>query len=283
MSVGTSLAPEAIVGALDAAAERRETPCGDGTMAWRAWGRGTPVVLFHGAHGSWTHWIRTIDALRARHRVLAPDLPGHGESALPPRTDDVGAMAGVIVDGLRRLPETGPFALLGFSMGGVVAAHVAAQAPDLAERLVVVDAGGLGTPPGHFVSTPVRGLEGAALMAAHRANLLALMLHGPDAVDALALHVQAANVPRTRIQPRPLVMPDRRLVALPEIRCQVDLIWGEHDAPHPDPERQAAVVRQFHPDASLDVLAGAGHWAMYERADAFNEAALRLLAAPRRR
>lgn len=278
-----SRSPQSIVGELEADAERFETPCGDGVMAWRAWGEGPPVVLFHGAHGSWTHWIRNIDALRRTRRVLAPDLPGFGESAPPPRTGEVQSYAEEIAAGLRLLPEDGPFDLLAFSMGGVMAAHLAAIAPELTRRLILVGAGGLGTAPGHFVSTPIRGLEGEALRQAHRANLLALMLRSEDAVDDLALYAQGLNVPRARVQPGPLVVPDKLLQALPRITAQIDAIWGEFDAPHPEPEVQAAVIRRFQPDAELRVIAGAGHWVMYEGGEAFNQAALELLESPLRR
>jgi pimeloyl-ACP methyl ester carboxylesterase len=275
-------APDAIVDGIERQAERFESPCGEGRMVWRAWGAGRPVVLFHGAHGSWTHWVRNVDVLRRRYRVLSPDLPGHGESDLPARTDDVRSFAEAIADGLRLSSEHGPFDLLGFSMGGVIAAHLAAIAPELVRRLIVIDSGGLGTPPGSIVGTRVRGLEGRALREAHRTNLLGLMLHAEDSVDDLALYVQARNVPRTRVQPAPLVMPDKLLQALPHVHAQIDLIWGEHDRAHPDPELQASVVRRFQPDATLHVVAGAGHWVMYERAEAFNGLVLDLLDQPLR-
>ena len=76
--------PEEIVGAIAATSERIETPCGDGSMVWRAWGRGPALVLLHGGHGSWTHWLRSIEALSAEYKVFAADMPGYGESASPP-------------------------------------------------------------------------------------------------------------------------------------------------------------------------------------------------------
>jgi len=273
--------PQAIVAELEDAARRFETPCGEGALVWRAWGEGAPVMLLHGAHGAWTHWIRNIGALTAAGRaVLAPDLPGFGDSTPPPVVDDPRSYAEALAEGLARLPFAAPLDVVGFSTGAVLAAHMAAVAPGLVRRLVLVDAGGLGTPLGAIQSATVRGLEGAALREAHRANLLGLMLHADDAVDDLALHVQAANVPRARVRPAPLVIPDQLLRALPHVRCPIDLVWGEHDRPHPNPQAQAAVVRRHHPDAGLRVIRGAGHWVMYERAEAFNAELLGLLAAP---
>ena len=135
--------PDAVVADLERRAIRSETPCGEGAMVWRAWGEGEPLLLLHGAHGSWTHWIRNIGALSARRRVLAPDLPGYGESAVPPRPDDGESFAEAIAAGLERLVgHEAPIDVVGFSLGGVLAGALAATAPHLVRRLIVVDAGG---------------------------------------------------------------------------------------------------------------------------------------------
>ena len=66
-------------------------------MVWHSWdesgGKAPLVVLFHGGAGSWRHWIRTIPALLPDWRVLAPDLPGLGESDMPPDDEDAFAIA----------------------------------------------------------------------------------------------------------------------------------------------------------------------------------------------
>ena len=72
------------VSALADQARLAASPCGDGEMVWRIWGEGPPLVLLHGAHGSWTHWFNNIPGLAKHFTVLAPDLPGMGDSAMPP-------------------------------------------------------------------------------------------------------------------------------------------------------------------------------------------------------
>jgi len=52
-------------------------------MVWRVWGGGPPLVLLHGGTGSWMHWIRNIEELARDFTVVAPDIPGSGESASP--------------------------------------------------------------------------------------------------------------------------------------------------------------------------------------------------------
>ncbi|WP_128422763.1 alpha/beta fold hydrolase, partial [Delftia tsuruhatensis] len=75
---------------LRARARRLTTPLSaarpdDGHMVWHVWGEARagvlPVVMLHGGSGSWTHWLRCMDALLAQGRQLwIPDLPGFGDS-----------------------------------------------------------------------------------------------------------------------------------------------------------------------------------------------------------
>lgn len=278
----SDLATPSEVAALEARASRHETPCGDGVMVWRAWGAGPPLLLIHGGHGAWSHWIRNIDALAQAWTVWAPDLPGCGESAMPPG-EDMGGLIDALAAGLHRLIQP-PQSLdvVGFSFGGVVGAELAARRPALVRRLVLVDSGGLGTPLGPVATQPVRGLEGDVRGAAVRANLLTIMLHAEASVDELALYLQETNAARGRLKPRPLMLPHRLLDTLPRVGAQVDAIWGERDGPHPDPEVQMAALRRLRPDLDFQVVAGAGHWVMYERAEAFNRALIALLRQPLR-
>jgi pimeloyl-ACP methyl ester carboxylesterase len=268
-----------VVADLERRARRFQTPCGDGFLLWRAWGSGPPVLLTHGAQGSWSHWIRNIDALARERTVWAPDLPGYGESAMPPREEQA-AIAEVLATGLLELlaPEL-PLDIIGFSFGGVVAAHLAALHPELVRRVILVGCGGLDTPVGEIHLRRVRGLEGEERRAAHRANLLGLMLHHPASVDELALHLQVTNGSRARLNAAPLVMPDKLLEALPQVSARLDAIWGAHDRPHP-PVGQEKVLHSIHPDLDFRVIAGAGHWVMYEKPVEFNHTVLDLLAGP---
>jgi pimeloyl-ACP methyl ester carboxylesterase len=282
MDDSTPRTPQQIVDGLDQAAERFETPSGEGTMAWRAWGAGPPLVLLHGANGGWTHWIRNIPRLARSRRVICADIPGFGESAPPAVIDSAWVVAEVLAEGLRGLGVAAPFDLVGFSFGGVVGTHLAAAAPELVRRLVIIGAGGLDTPIGKVDFTRLSGLSHAERMEAQRRNLLGLMLHAEASADELAVYLQMNKTSRGALDAPALVLPDKLLGVLPKVTCQVDLIWGELDRPHPDPELQASVVRRTHPDAELHVVPGAGHWAMYENAPAFNAALEDLLDAPLR-
>jgi pimeloyl-ACP methyl ester carboxylesterase len=275
--------PAAIVAEIEGRARRVETPCGEGIMAWRIWGSDTgrtPVVLGHGAQGAWSHWIRNIDALVGSGRlVIAADLPGHGDSADPATSDHPGISA-ALAQGLRQiLGEGRQVDLVGFSFGGVAFSYLASYHPEIACRLILVGCGGLDTPLGHVDLRRVGGLQGEERQAALKANLLGLMLHHPESADDLAIHLLVRNAKRSAIDPQALVIPDRLAAVLPDVTVPVDAIWGEFDRPHPDPHLQEEVLRRYHPNSDFRVVADAGHWAMYERPDAFNATLLAMLDA----
>jgi pimeloyl-ACP methyl ester carboxylesterase len=122
-------------------------------------GGGPPLLLLHGAHGSWMHWIRNIPYYARSYTVWAPDLPGFGESALPERVDDGDCFGDMLALGIRELlAEHAPLDIVGFSLGGVLGVHLAAVAPELVRRLILVDTGGLNTPRGHMPTTSFRRL-----------------------------------------------------------------------------------------------------------------------------
>ena len=114
-----SEATKAFVEGVAGEAERLETPCGDGHLVWHSWGSGRPLVLLHGGYGSWTHWIRNVLPLSRHFHVLAPDLPGLGESATPPEPWTAQGLAAIVVAGIDRiLPREAELRLAGFSFWG---------------------------------------------------------------------------------------------------------------------------------------------------------------------
>jgi pimeloyl-ACP methyl ester carboxylesterase len=103
-----------------------------------------PVVLFiHGILGSRRNWAQPIDRIDDNHRVIVPDLFGHGESAKPVGDYSLGAHAATmrdLLDGLGIERVT----LVGHSLGGGIAMEFYYLFPQRVERLVLVASGGLG-------------------------------------------------------------------------------------------------------------------------------------------
>lgn len=267
----------------EAAARCHEVPCGDGAMVWHSWGEGAPVVLLHGGSGSWTHWVRNIAALVATgHQAWIPDLPGFGDSARPPAGGDADALPGPMEAALQALLGDAPVDLVGFSFGSMVAAFMAAQRPARVRRLVLCGAPALGVEPAAPLVLKAWGhlAPGPALDAAHRENLARLMLARPESIDALALAIHAANLPRDRMRLRRLSRTDVLLRTLREVRCPVWGIWGSEDVLYRGAADRIAPALAAAPDfRGLALVPGAGHWVQFEDAPAFDRALAAALSA----
>jgi len=271
---------QALLEQLDRTARHWETPCGDGTMVWRGWGDGPVVLLVHGGAGSWRHWARNLAALSRFHTVIAPDLPGLGQSARAPDPISAESVAALVGQGLVQvIGAEAPIHLAGFSYGGVIAGLVAANAADRVRSLTVIGTGGLGPPNRSVELVRVRDRIGADRLAAHRDNLLRMMLANPASVDALALEIQEQNTKQARLNSGFMWMSRALHDALPLVRGHVHAFWGEHEMPDRAMLNvRIGLLRQARPDVEIEVIPHAGHWVFYEAAERFNKALLRILA-----
>lgn len=105
------------------------------------YGQGEPVILLHGLFYDCTTWDRVGHDLSDSFRVIAPDLPGFGESEKPPKHRfkySIAGFAEAIAD-LYGALELGRASLVGHGLGGAVALTLAATHPELVSRLVLVD------------------------------------------------------------------------------------------------------------------------------------------------
>jgi pimeloyl-ACP methyl ester carboxylesterase len=275
--------PAAFLDRLERAARRTETPCGDGTMAWRLWGEGPVLVLFHGGAGSWRHWAHNIDVLSREYRLLVPDLPGLGESAFPPSATSAEAIAEVVAAGIDVVLGHDTFYdLVGFSFGGTMASCVAAIHGARLRSLTIVGSGRVGPPSSGIELLKVRHLTGHERMAAHRTNLNRLMIADPAKIDDLALTIQDWNTMRSRVKTPILSSSGALWRALDKVHVPVNGIWGERDAPaNPRAHERVAAMRARRPDADVRVIPGAGHWVAYEAPEQFNAMLLEMLRRTR--
>jgi len=224
-------------------------------------GSGVPIVLLHGLGGSSDWWRHNIELLAERYLVSAVDLVGFGRnrfflrrSKLPLQFQEIAAL-------LARWIESsfnGPVHLVGNSMGGQIAIHLAASRPDLVRSLVLVNSTGI-----PFEIAPGAHIENLTLPYGWRSFFVMLTRDlfraGPTAL-ALAFTRLLRN------DARPLMR---------QLRMPVLLLWGEHDPLVP--LTYARQMLEEMPQAKLKVIPRAGHIPMWENPRAFNEALLSFL------
>ncbi len=244
-------------------------------------GSGEVLLLLHGMAGSSQTWRSVIKPLSRRFRVIAPDLPGHGESTKPRSDYSLGAFAVLLRDLLDELGVTRA-TIIGHSLGGGVAMQFLYQHPDYAQRLILIGSGGLGPDVGltlRLLSAP--GAELIMPIIAPRQVLTAgdrvwswlrkAGIEAPRGEEIWRSYSTFSDAPTRQAFLRTLrSVVDYRgqaVSALNRLNTKTELpimaIWGEKDAIIP--VKHAYAAQQARPDIRLEVLAGVGHFPQVER------------------
>jgi 2-hydroxy-6-oxonona-2,4-dienedioate hydrolase len=273
--------PQDIVASVAADAELFQTPCGDGQLVWRRWGRGRPVILAHGGSGSWTHWIKIIPVLKTKYEVWAVDLPGLGDSAMPspPLTPESCGMA--LAQSIKALiPRERRAHHVAFSFGAHVSTFALRELQDWVADFTITGCAALGLPQGPGIDFPRERstMTEAEKMQVHRSLLEILMFKEPSRIDPLAVYLQAENVRKARFRSRPFAVGDDIRRTLPDVHIPVRALWGAEDqTAWPTVEARFDALRDGHPELISRLVPDAGHWVMYEQPEAYTTALLEIL------
>ena len=112
------------------------------TLRYLVGGAGPPLVLVHGLAGAASNWVELAPLLARRHRVLIPELPGHGGSDPLPAAPSLDPFADRVIE-VARLEGMLPAALAGHSLGGTVALRAAARHPRDVTAVVLLAGAGI--------------------------------------------------------------------------------------------------------------------------------------------
>jgi pimeloyl-ACP methyl ester carboxylesterase len=259
--------------------EERELEWRGTRLRYAVGGAGTPIVLVHGLGGTIENWLALAPALAADHRVLVPDLPGHGRSPPLAEARDVDALAEAIL-GIADAEDAAGAVWVGHSLGGVVALRAAALRPGAVRGLVLAAAAGIGSASrAAQVTLAVLGLARPGRLIApyrhawSRSRLGRRVAFGwwgaadPDALSpeqAEAFLVGPARHTDTRQAGRALLASDPRS-ELDRVDCPCLCLWGASDnwVRLDDGIEYARRLR-----APLRTIAGCGHLLIGERPDA---------------
>ncbi|MEO8716760.1 MAG: alpha/beta hydrolase [Burkholderiales bacterium] len=264
-------------------AHRIDEPVLGGHMVVYEGGRGhsRSVLLVHGiGQAGARDWRETVGWLQASFHVIAVDLPGFGASDKANALYSPGNYARVLkhVAG-RFLPR--PFALVGHSMGAVVALRYAAAYPQDVERLVVIDAPGV-----------LQRYSVTSQFLAHLGmQFMPPWLDPPEELVALARRL-LAPLERLRFDPQVIlaspqlrerlfagdpvkiaglaVVSENLSTIVPAVRAETLILWGSDDTLVP--LRTGRVLALKLPRAQLEVIERAGHTPMLEAPDGFRAA-----------
>lgn len=236
-------------------------------------GEGSPVLVLHGWRASIETVMSILTGLAPVATVYALDLPGHGESDLPPRpwgVEEYQEFVGAFMDALSIDSPT----IVGHSNGGRIAIRMASTEPRRAARLVLVDSAGI---------RPKRTLRWYRRVGMAKVGKYAARFLGTPGERLRELLVgRAASADYAAAGPlRPtlvrLVNADLRPY-MPAIEVPTLLVWGSGDTD--TPMSAGREMEQLIPDAGLVVLEGAGHYSYLDQPARFARIVSHFIAPP---
>lgn len=242
-------------------------------------GEGPPLLLLHGTGGHLEAYARNLRGLSQRFRVIAYDMVGHGFSDKPDRPYTVD----FYVEHLLSLMDTLGLSrahLSGESLGGWVAAWMAAHHPERVDRLVLNTPGNITAKPD--VMARIRELSLRAVREASPATIrerLEFLMHDKGQVTEELVQVRLAIYTQPgflKAMENILVLQDpevrQRYTWGPEwcgrIRARTLILWTDHDPT--GTLEEGRLLQSWIPGSELRVIHGAGHWPQWEKPEEFN-------------
>ena len=276
----------------DATSRTLDTP--QGTLHYHEAGDGPPLLLLHGSGpgvSGWANFRGNLPVFAEHFRTLVLDLPGFGKS-YSCEGSPMMAAPGAVLDFLDGM-ALDPIPIVGNSMGGNVAARIAANHPDRVSRLVTI--GGVGVPifsPGpaegikllvQFVDDPTRE---------RLVTWMESMVYDPAILtdEFVELRWEAANAPGAlddvrRMFNRKILTAMRKFAAaaatdqvgmLAKIEAPTLITFGRDD--RVTPLDSVLVPMRIVRNCEVHIFPNCGHWAMIERKDEFESVVLSFLA-----
>ena len=257
-------------------------------------GEGPPLLMLHGGGPGATgmsNFSRNIPTLADRFHVIAPDMPGYGRSSKGlDRKDPFGELARAMLGLLDSLGVEKAH-VLGNSLGGSCALRLALEAPERADRLVLLGPGGIDTSR----RTPTEGLlhlldyysgEGPTREKFEQFLRKDLVFDGAALPDALIATRYAASIDPEVVANPPLVRPKDLANAraldltldprLGNLETPTLVLWGTEDRVNPASGGRSLQERM--PNCDLYLFSRTGHWVQWERAAQFNAATIAFLS-----
>ena len=247
-------------------------------------GEGPVVLLLHGLGTSLLTWYCNIDALAdAGYRVIAPDLPGYGDSDKPSHLDYGPESAANFVYDFSQELGLDRFSLVGSSAGGLIAGLFALEYPEMVEKMVLVGSGGFGRKVSWFLrvmSLPVVGDLIYQPWLNNKMEATKYLFYRPPAI----LEELLPEMNRVKL------LPGARAAMLRSIRSSINLwglrkegyilerlkaspvplmtVWGADDIIIPVSHAEA--VRRELPESVVRIIPECGHWPQMEKPGQFN-------------
>ena len=241
-----------------------------------------PIVFVHGLAGCWQNWLQNIPHFGRNHRVIALDLPGFGDSPMPPWEVTI-SNYGRLVDEFCSKLDLQECVLVGNSMGGFISAEVAIAQPQWVQKLALLSAAGISSV--HVRRRPAEAL--ARLLAATaglsfelrerglrrwrlRYAMFRNIFESPHRLrpELLWEFAHGANGAQAFLPALGALLGYDSLDRLDRVRAPTLIVWGRDDRVIPSAD--ALEFERHLSDSRLVIFDRCGHVPMAERPVRFN-------------
>jgi len=261
-----------LIDKIEGLVEQREVTIGTIKTTYLLCGHGEPVIFLHGAGAGAVTWYPTINAISKNFQVIAPDIVGYGESDKPDAPYNRPYFSKWLKDFLKEL-KISKAHIVGLSQGGAIALQFVIDNPEMVDKLVLVDAAGLGAKVSLWPLIGTIWMNSFPSSMANRFNSR-YILHKPINRDpnhssysiAVLKYKGGKNAFKQGRGTAVSKIPEE---LLKQIENETLIIWGKDDKLFPVEYGEAAA--KIIPNAKLHLIQDAGHLPLMDQPEIFNK------------
>ena len=234
-------------------------------------GEGYPLVLVHGYLGSSEMWKFQKDYLKNYFRIIAPALPGFGESYKVKSLNSINTMANIVLECAEE-KKINKFNLMGHSMGGMIAQEIAKVAGDKVNKLICFATGSIGNIPDRFESLDVsiKRLKDEGIKETVKRIPPKWFVNGNKAKNYYLCENAAKETSEETADNALNAMKNwNGLENLKNIKNETLIIWGDKDVSYNFD--QVETLNKNIPNSRLEIFKGCCHNVHLEEPEKFNK------------
>ena len=234
-------------------------------------GKGFPLVLIHGYLGSSEMWFLQKKFLSKNYRIIAPALPGFGESHDVKSLNSINKMAQILIK-LINEKNINKFHLLGHSMGGMIVQEMAKISGEKIKKLICFATGSIGDIPDRFesIDTSIEKLKEEGIKETVKRIPPKWFVKGQKAKNYYLCENAVKQIKEVTAYNALVAMKNwRGYENLKNIKQDTLIIWGDKDVSYNF--NQVDVLKKNIPNSKLEIFKGCGHNVHLEEPQKFNE------------
>ena len=234
-------------------------------------GKGFPLVLIHGYLGSSEMWFLQKKFLSKNYRIIAPALPGFGESHDVKSLNSINKMAQMLIK-LINEKNINKFHLLGHSMGGMIVQEMAKISGEKIKKLICFATGSIGDIPDRFesIDTSIEKLKEEGIKETVKRIPPKWFVKGQKAKNYYLCENAVKQIKEVTAYNALVAMKNwRGYENLKNIKQDTLIIWGDKDASYNF--NQVDTLKKNIPNSKLEIFKGCSHNVHLEEPQKFNQ------------